>query len=151
MTPYLPTPNFLSRHAHWYRRAGTLLCTPDRQDPEASITASLTLRPSSHKMRSTLQHAHANYGTHCSEWECSHRLKATSKDLHTNLRANVLTPPVNGALQNGCQLSPPYSRSHQPGFGFPSELDTGSTPKVVALCFKYYFQPERRFCAISMS
>ncbi len=45
-------------------------------------------------MRSTLQHAHANYGTHCSEWECSHRLHATSKGLHANLRANLLTRPV---------------------------------------------------------
>ncbi len=50
--------------------------------------------PHSHRMRSTLQHAHTNYGTHCSQWECSHRLQATSKGLHANLHANVLTRPV---------------------------------------------------------
>ncbi len=37
---------------------------------------------------------HANYGTHCSEWECSHRLRATSKGLHANLPANLLRRPV---------------------------------------------------------
>ena len=32
------------------------------------------LRPRSHRTRSTLQHARTNYGTHCSKWDCSHRL-----------------------------------------------------------------------------
>ena len=32
-----------------------------------------------------LQQARANYGTHCSKWECSHRLQTTSKGLHANL------------------------------------------------------------------
>ena len=31
-------------------------------------------RPSSHRTWITLQHAHANYGTHCGQWECSHSL-----------------------------------------------------------------------------
>ncbi len=47
------------------------------------------LRPRSHRTRSTLQHTHANYGTHC-----SHRLQAASKGLHTNLCANLLMRPV---------------------------------------------------------
>ncbi len=53
-----------------------------------------TLRPHAHRTRSTLQHVHANCGTHYSKWECSHRLQATSKDLRTNLRANLLRRPV---------------------------------------------------------
>ena len=36
----------------------------------------------------------ANYRTHCSKWECSHRLQATSKGLHANLHTNLLTCPV---------------------------------------------------------
>ena len=38
--------------------------------------------------------ARANYGTHCGQWECSQSLQATSKGLHTNLHANVLTRAV---------------------------------------------------------
>ncbi len=53
------------------------------------LKVSNILGPRSHRTRSTLQHAHANYGTHCSKWECSHRLHATSKGLH----ANLLTRP----------------------------------------------------------
>ena len=36
---------------------------------------------------------HASNGTHCCKRECSHRLHATSKGLHANLRANLLTRP----------------------------------------------------------
>ncbi len=61
------------------------------------------LRPHSHRTRSTLQHTQANYGTHCSKWECSHRLQATSKGLQANLYANLLTPPVwTGPKGFGC-------------------------------------------------
>ncbi len=41
---------------------------------------------SSDRTRSTLQQAHANNGAHCSKWECSHRLQATTI-FHTNLLA----------------------------------------------------------------
>ena len=34
-------------------------------------------RPRSHRMPSTLQQVHANYGTHCGQWECSHSLQAS--------------------------------------------------------------------------
>ena len=54
----------------------------------------LLKRNSSHRTRSTLQHVHANYGTHCSKWECPHGLQATSKGLYANLHANLLTRPV---------------------------------------------------------
>ncbi len=55
---------------------------------------SLFVRPSSHRTRSTSQQAYQNFGTHNSQWECSYSLQATSKDLHTNLHANLLTRPV---------------------------------------------------------
>ncbi len=58
--------------------------------PQGGMQSYFGLRPSSHRMRSTLQHAHANYGIHYGQWECSHSLQATSKGL----RANVLTRPV---------------------------------------------------------
>ena len=58
----------------------------------------LPLRPRSHRTRSTLQHTHANYGTHCSIWECSHRLQSTSKGLPANLHANLLTLLCERAL-----------------------------------------------------
>ena len=35
------------------------------------------------------------YGTHCSKWECSHRLEATSKGLHANLRKSAYASCVN--------------------------------------------------------
>ncbi len=35
-----------------------------------------------------------NFETHCSQWDCSHSLHATSKDLRENLHANVLLRPV---------------------------------------------------------
>ena len=54
----------------------------------------IPVRPRSHRTRSPSQQAHANYGTHCSKWEYSHRLQATSKGLHANLPANLLTCPV---------------------------------------------------------
>ncbi len=41
-----------------------------------------------------VQHAHTNYGAHYSQWECSHSLQATSKGLHANLHAQVLSRPV---------------------------------------------------------
>ena len=56
----------------------------------SQLLLNLILRPSSHRTRITSQHVQANYGTHCGQWECSHSLQATSKDLH----ANVLTRPV---------------------------------------------------------
>ncbi len=34
----------------------------------------------------TLHHAHANYGTHCGQWECSHSLQATSKQHQTGVQ-----------------------------------------------------------------
>ena len=46
--------------------------------------------PGSHKTRSTSQHAHANYGTHCGQWQCSHSLQARSKAPFTQ-DAEVLT------------------------------------------------------------
>ena len=58
------------------------------------LGTSVDLRPCSHRTQSTSQHAHANYGTHCSKLECSHMLQATSKGLHANLCANLLTCPV---------------------------------------------------------
>ncbi len=39
-----------------------------------STLASCSLRPSSHRTRNTSQRIHANYGTHCGQWECSHSL-----------------------------------------------------------------------------
>ncbi len=39
-------------------------------------------------------HTHTNYGTQRGQWECSHSLQVTPKDLHANLCANVLMPPV---------------------------------------------------------
>ncbi len=54
----------------------------------------LFLRPSSHRTQSTSQQAYTNFGTHYGQWECSHRLQATSKGLHANLHANVLSRPV---------------------------------------------------------
>ncbi len=53
------------------------------------------LTPSSHRTQSTSQEAYANNGTHCDQWECSHSLQTTSKVLHANLGANVLTCPVS--------------------------------------------------------
>ncbi len=38
-------------------------------------------RPSSYRTRSTSQQAYANFGIHYCQWECSHRLQATSKGL----------------------------------------------------------------------
>ncbi len=58
------------------------------------IEKGIFLRPHSHRTLSTSQNAHANYGTHCSQWECSHRLQATSKGLHANLCANLFRRPV---------------------------------------------------------
>ena len=55
-----------------------------------ATTSMFSPGPSSHRTRSTSQHSHANYGTHCGQWECSHSLQAASKGLH----ANVLTRPV---------------------------------------------------------
>ena len=52
------------------------------------------LRPRSHWTRNTSQYAHANYGTHCGKWECSHSLQATSKGLHANFRAHLFTRSV---------------------------------------------------------
>ena len=52
------------------------------------------LRPSSHRTQSTSQQAYANFGTHYHQWEYSHRLQATSKGLHSKLRANLLSHPV---------------------------------------------------------
>ena len=52
------------------------------------------LRPHSHRIQSNSQQAYANYGTHCGQWECSHRLQATSKSLLANLHANLLMRPV---------------------------------------------------------
>ncbi len=68
-----------------------LWCSTPVGDP---IQLYRTVGPRSHRTRSTLQHAHASYGTHCRKWECSHRLQATSKGLHTNLWANLPTRPV---------------------------------------------------------
>ena len=59
--------------------------------------------------QSTLQHVHANYGTHCGQWECLHSLQATSKGLHTNLRANVLTHPVWTDPKRECREHSPLS------------------------------------------
>ncbi len=39
--------------------------------------------------------AYASYWPHCSWWECSHSSQATTKDLHVNLPANLLTHPVS--------------------------------------------------------
>ena len=41
-----------------------------------------------------LKPGHANYGTHRGQWDRSHSLQATSKGLHPNLHANLLTRPV---------------------------------------------------------
>ena len=68
-------------------------CTHPLPPPFPASAATL-LRPCSCRMRSTLQNTHLNYGTHCSKWECSHRLQATSKGLHANLCANLLMHPV---------------------------------------------------------
>ena len=54
----------------------------------------MNLRPSSHRTRSTSQPAYTNFLTHYHQWDCSHRLQATSKGLRANLRANLLTRPV---------------------------------------------------------
>ncbi len=58
-----------------------------------SVNHSIFVGFSSHKTQSTSQHAHANYGTHCCQWECSHRLQATSKGLHANLLTRPLETP----------------------------------------------------------
>ena len=54
----------------------------------------ITARPSSHRTQSTSQQAYTFNWTHCGQWEYSHSSQATSKGLHTNLHANVLTRPV---------------------------------------------------------
>ncbi len=70
---------------------------------ESRLLVWKSFSPSSHRTQSTSQHMHANYGTHCGQWECSHSLQATSKGLH----ANVLTRPVwTGPLDpRGWQLN----------------------------------------------
>ncbi len=74
---------------------------------------------------SILQHAHANYGTHCSKWECPHSSQATSKGLPANLRgANLLARPVwtgpqcvalvfqaSGTSRRGCRRTRVWSVS----------------------------------------
>ncbi len=44
----------------------------------AHILSCVSLRPRSHMTRNTCRRHHANSGTHCCEWECSHSLQVTS-------------------------------------------------------------------------
>ena len=72
-----------NKHGKTHGLRGYLIWYFERERGRERNSMSVRLR--SHRMRSTLQHVHANYGTHCSEWECSHRLQAAS---------NLLTSPV---------------------------------------------------------
>ncbi len=57
------------------------------QESQNTDSDSRRYGPRSHRTQSTSQQANANYKTHFGQWECSHRLQATSKGLHTNLLA----------------------------------------------------------------
>ncbi len=85
------------RHARWGQARPTFTCALISCSGRSTQTMSdvtCTFGPSSHRTQSTSQQAHAQNGTNCCQWECSHSLQATSKGLHNNLPANVLARPV---------------------------------------------------------
>ena len=77
----------------------------------------IVLRPSSHRTQSTSQQAYANYGTHCSKWECWHSLQATSKGLHTNLHQMCLHVLCERALSQPPDKQIHFTNRSQNGFG----------------------------------
>ncbi len=88
------------------------------------------VRPSSHRTRSTSQHAHATYGTHCGQWEHSHSLQATSKGLH----ANVLTRPVWTGPHT--TVIPAHHRCVLPGYYSWIQVDVGAKGSLLR-CFMH--------------
>ncbi len=63
-----------------------------------------SLWPSSHRMQSTSQHVHTNYGTYCGQWECSHSLqhqKICMQICGQMYLASCVNGPLNASRNSG--------------------------------------------------
>ncbi len=94
------------------------MCSVDTIHTLALLWAHLheTVMPSSHRTRSTSQQqVYADFGTHYHQWECSHKLQATSKGLH----ASVLARPEWTGPHTNPSRTTSLSKFHSPWSWMP--------------------------------